>query len=236
MNHNLIGVDPSIISTGLVVNGKVFNYCRESAAVTKLGGYTKWFEMCKGEITYRYINLDYAEGYSENEVQKLRLYNVVSDQILADIRAELVPDLPIRVAIEGFSYSSTGDIIDLVTFSTLLRNKLLMLTDDITVLSPMSLKMESCKMTYEPKNVGKKKEKLEWRNNEGLAGGAFTKSEMYLAIVENDGLDDAYCTFLKKNKADIISTKTIKKPLEDCNDAYLLYLYLRRTTLSSSST
>ena len=32
MKYNLIGIDPSLISTGVVINGKMFNYCRETDA------------------------------------------------------------------------------------------------------------------------------------------------------------------------------------------------------------
>ena len=40
---NIIGIDPSLISTGMVINGKLFNYCRESDAINK-SGLGKWFK------------------------------------------------------------------------------------------------------------------------------------------------------------------------------------------------
>jgi hypothetical protein len=46
--------------------------------------------------------------------------------------------LPTKIGIEGYSFSSNaGAIIDLVTFSTLLRKKLFDLSEDILVLSPL---------------------------------------------------------------------------------------------------
>lgn len=232
---NYIGIDPSIVSTGMVINGKVFNYCRKSEAIKEksIDSYTKWFNLCKDEITYRYINLDYVEGYSENEVQKLKLYNAISDKMIDDIYKNIDRSGMIFIAIEGYSYSSVaGDLIDLVTFSTLLRNKLLMLTDNITILAPTTLKLESCKLTYKPieKIIGGKKPRTEYiyRNNQLIAGGSFNKVDMYMAMVENPDLNDKYCTFLKEHQLSIKFLKTIKKPLEDCNDAYLLYLYLKK--------
>lgn len=234
MKENYIGIDPSIISTGLVVNGKVFNYCREkdakNTALTKL---SKWYLFCDDVITYRFINLDYVEGYSENEIKKMYLYDTVTDQIIADINATIDHNLPSRVAIEGYSYSSAaGDIIDLVTFSTLLRRKLLTVTTDITILAPMTLKLESCKMTYIPieKKIGGKKPRTEYiyKNKLGIPGGSFNKVDMYMSLIENDNLNDAYVTFLKEHKMSIAFTKNIKKPLEDTNDAYTLYSLLEQ--------
>lgn len=224
--YNLIGIDPSIISTGMVINGNVFNYCRESEVFLKNKKYTKWFDLCKEHISYRYITNTKFKEYSEGEIQKLLQYNNTISLLINDIKDNLIENLPIKIAIEGYSYSSAaGDLIDLVTFSTILRNALLTLTHDIIILAPMSLKLESCKLTYPAKNIGKKKEKLEYRNHIGLAGGNFSKIDMYKSIIENEKFNDKYCTFLKSIK-ELIGEINIKKPLEDCNDAYLLYLYL----------
>lgn len=225
MKYNSIGIDPSIISTAVVVNGKIFNYTRKSDVFNKKEEYTKWFDIFKNEITYKFIDLDYLEGYSKNEIQKIKLYNKITDNIILDIDNNLIKNLPIKILLEGFSYSSSfGPLIDLVTFSTLLRNKLLKLTDDIIILSPASLKLESCKLTYPPKNIGKKKPKFEYRNNLGVAGGSFSKIDIYLSLIENDNFNDSYCNLLRSLKSEIMELKTIKKPLEDANDAYLLYL------------
>lgn len=233
MNYNFIGVDPSIISTAVVINGKPFNYCRKKDAMnTKQTELTKWFKLCEDQITYRYIDLTYKEAYSENEIHKMYLYDTITEQIIKDINDNINKDEPTKIAIEGYSYSSSaGDIIDLVTFSTLLRRKLLTITTDIVVLSPSTLKLESCKLTYKPivKEIGGKKPRTEYiyRNNIGIAGGSFNKVDMYGALIDNPDFNDKYCTFLKEHKMSILFLKTIKKPLEDCNDAYLLYLYLK---------
>lgn len=239
MQYNLIGLDPSIISTGMVINGKVFNYCRFTDSANAVYGksgkrdkMSKWFDMCKDVVTYREIVLNYVDGYSENEVQKLKLYDAITDMIIADIKDNLIEGVPTLAAIEGFSYSSAaGDLIDLVTFSTLVRRKLLTICDEMTVLAPSTLKLETCRMTYQPIDVGKKKVILEYRNKNGIAGGSFSKVDMCNALIENDNLNDSYCKMLKDNSMSILFLKDIKKPLEDCNDAYLLYQYLVRKTL-----
>jgi len=233
MKYNLIGIDPSLISTGLVVNGKIFNYCRENDACLKGGGLSKWFKLCEGLVNLKFIKFREFENYSDGELVKLKDYDLITDMIISDIEENIDKELPTKVAIEGYNFGSTaGDLIDLVTFSTLLRKKLHdHITKDITVLSPTTLKQESCKLSYPPKNVGKKKEKLEWRNNLGISGGNFTKREMFLSIVENEGWNDEWSNHCKSVKVDILENKTIKKPYEDVNDAYLLRKWLEFNNL-----
>lgn len=228
MKFNTIGIDPSLISTGMVVNGKLFNYCRETDATTSKGGLTKWFKLSEGKVTLRWIKYREYSNYSDGELVKLKDYDHVTDMILRDIKENIDENLPTKVAIEGYNFgASVGDLIDLVTFSTLLRKKLWdYVTQDITVLSPSSLKQESCKMTYPPIDVGKKKEKLEWRNYIGISGGNFTKREMFLSIVENQNWDDEWSAHCRSVQADLLEGKSIKKPYEDVNDAYLLWRFI----------
>ena len=44
MFMNIVAIDPSLISTALVVNGKMINYCRESKVYGKTG-MSKWFKL-----------------------------------------------------------------------------------------------------------------------------------------------------------------------------------------------
>lgn len=222
--ENIIGIDPSLISTAVTINGKLFNYCRESDATNK-SGLSKWFKMCDHLMELRFISYRKFESYSEGEVTKLKDYDKISDMIIEDILKNIDPTKPTRVGIEGYSYSSdAGAIIDLVTFSTLLRKKLFdHVTHDITIISPTSLKLESCKLTYPVQDVGKRKPKLEWRNYQGISGGKFLKNDMYMALVENKALDTAWVNHLRDLKDEMFEGKTIKKPYEDMNDAYLIY-------------
>ena len=225
---NYIGLDPSLISTALVVNGKIFNYCREDDACGKTG-FRKWFKICEQHIIYKWINYRKFDNYSEGELIKLKDYDLITDMIIKDILENINNNEPTKIGIEGYSFSSDPtSIIDLVTFSTLLRKKLFdLISEDILVLSPSSLKQMACKLTYKPIDIGKKKPKLEWRNNYGISGGNFTKTEMFLAIVENENLNDTWDIHCKSIKTELLANKKIAKPYEDLNDAWLIYNILK---------
>jgi hypothetical protein len=226
---NIIGIDPSLISTGIVINGKIFNYCRESDAYNK-SGLSKWFKLCEQYVTLKFTDFHKFSDYSEGELVKLKDYDRITDIILSDIESNIDKSKDTKVAIEGYNFgASVGDLIDLVAFSTLLRKKLFdYVTKDILVLSPLTLKQESCKLTYPPIDIGKKKPKLVYKNHDGMAGGLFTKIEMFLSIVENESLNDDWSNHLKSIKNEVLENKTIKKPYEDVNDAYLLYQILKK--------
>jgi hypothetical protein len=226
---NFIGLDPSLISTAMVVNGKLFNYCREKDAMNK-SGYSKWFKYCEDKATFRFITYRDTDSYSEGELLKLKDYDKITDQIIKDIEENIDKTKPTKIAIEGYSYSSdAGAIIDLVTFSTLLRKKLYdYISTDITVLSPSTLKLESCKLTYPPINEGKKKEKWVYKNSYGISGGSLTKHGMFMCIVDNNEIKDDWSTLCKTMKDDIMGSTKVPKPFEDLNDAFLLYHYLKK--------
>ena len=235
--YNIVAIDPSLISTALVVTSgdtfKIYNYCRESSAFGKTG-IKKWFKMAEQYVTYRFIEYREFEDYSEGELIKLKDYDRITDGIIKDILDNIDTTKPTKIGIEGYSFSSgSGDIIDLVTFSTLLRKKLFdKVSEDITVLSPSTLKLESCKLTYSPiiKEVGGKKPRQEfiWRNTIGISGGKFTKTDMFMSIVENKNWDDYWTKHCKLVKSDILSISTIPKPYEDINDAVTIYKVLEK--------
>ena len=239
MKYNIVAIDPSLISTALVVSSgnsfKIYNYCRESAAYGKTG-FKKWYKMAEEYVNYKFISYRDYKDYSEGELVKLKDYDKITDNIIDDILSNIDLDKPTKVGIEGYSFGSVaGDLIDLVTFSTLLRKKLFdKISQDIFVMSPSTLKLESCKLTYPPmiKESGKKKitYKEEWRNNMGIPGGSFTKREMLLSIVENENLNDFWSKHCKSVKDDLLSVSVINKPYEDSNDAYLIYQILKKGT------
>ena len=228
MEYNIVALDPSLISTALVVSSgdtfKMYNYCRESSVLGKTG-IKKWFKLAEQFVTYKFITYREFTDYSEGELTKLKDYDKITDDIISDILSNIDTSKPTKIGIEGYSFSSTaGAIIDLVTFSTLLRKKLFdQISEDITVMSPSTLKLESCKLTYPPINIGIKKEKWVYRNSIGISGGSFTKTEMFMAIVENSENDDYWTKHCKLVKSDVLGTTTIPKPYEDINDAWFLY-------------
>jgi hypothetical protein len=234
---NIVAIDPSLISTALVVSSddsfKIYNYCRESKVYGKKG-ITKWFKLAEEFVEYKFIEYREFEDYSEGELTKLKDYDKITDQIIDDILLNIDPTKETKIGIEGYNFGAqVGDLIDLVTFSTLLRKKLFdQVSEDIWVMSPSTLKLESCKLSYEPirKETGIKKIKIveEWRNKLGIPGGKFTKNDMALAIIENDKLDDYWSKHCKFIKDDLTSVSTIQKPYEDVNDAYLIYQILKK--------
>ena len=235
MEYNIVALDPSLISTALVVSSeetfKMYNYCRESSAFGKTG-IKKWFKLAEQFVTYKFITYREFTDYSEGELTKLKDYDKITDDIISDILSNIDTSKPTKIGIEGYSFSSTaGDIIDLVTFSTLLRQKLFdQISEDVTVLSPSTLKLESCKLTYPPivSETGKKvkKVKIEYRNTLGLAGGSFTKTDIFLAIVENNIWNDYWTKHCKLVKSDVLGISTIPKPYEDVNDSFIIFKYL----------
>lgn len=211
----------------------MYNYCRETDAYGKKG-LTKWFKFAEEHIIYQFIEYREFVDYSEGELTKLKDYDKITDQIIDDILKNINTKLETKIGIEGYNFGAqVGDLVDLVAFSTLLRKKLYdKVSKDITVLSPSSLKLESCKLTYKPviKEIGGKNPRKEyiWKNTIGMPGGKFTKFDMYYAIIENNDLNDYWAKHCKLMKSDMTSVKGVNKPYEDANDAYLIYQVMKK--------
>jgi hypothetical protein len=224
---NIVAIDPSLTCTALVVNDKKFIYAKEELGISeKTLKIKKWFELCEPYVTYRWIDYITSVVHSDSEILKLIQYDQVTDRIIEDILANVNKNEDTKVGIEGYSYSSmAGPLIDLVTFSTLLRNKLHQkVSSHIIVFQPATLKLEAAKLTYPPIHKGKK---VEYRNKQGVSGGKFKKPEMYSALVDNSSLTCPWVTFLRSHEDLILKLNTIPKPIEDVNDAKLLFEILK---------
>jgi hypothetical protein len=231
---NFIGIDPSLISTAVVVNGKIINYCRESAVYTK-SGMSKWFKSAEQLCQYKFVSYRDFDNYSDGELTKLKDYDLITESIIDDILSQIDVRNETWIGIEGYNFGAqAGDLIDLVAFSTLLRKKLWdKVSHNITVFSPTTLKLEACKFTYPPivKEVGKKVKRIEYeyRNPLGIPGGKFIKTDMARAIIDNNNVtDDRWFTYLKTVQTEVLAMKNIPKPHEDINDAVLLYHILKK--------
>jgi len=213
-----ITIDPSINCTAMVIDDKKFIITHDSYALTK-NGYKQWFTICEPYLNYHIMNdLKLDDDYSKSEIQKIKRYNNISAFIFNTISKECTND--INIFIEGYSYSSNaGPLIDLVTLSTTIRLKCLALTDNVTIISPKTLKSLTAKWAYKPIQV---KKKIEYRNNDGVAGGKFTKTEMCKAIIESD-ISCTWSSFLRDNSESILKNKNIPKPIEDINDAKIIF-------------
>jgi hypothetical protein len=221
---NIVAIDPSLSCTAVVVNDKKCVFVNDTLVTTESGKTKKWFaaveDLCEFRVHPQFQNV--ADN-STNEINKLNHYDEISDTIISFINANIDHSTPTLCAIEGYSHSSmVGPLIDLVTLSTLIRTKLIHRVDEVSVVivTPSQLKLKAAKLTYPEIKKGKK---VEYRNNDGVAGGSFKKKEMYTALTDNTGLNCEWVKFLRDSMDEIMCTASVPKPIEDINDAKLLY-------------
>lgn len=221
---NIVTIDPSILSTAVTINGKVFSIASERIALTKSLKYTKWFDICSPHCKIITVNTEYNQEkrYSFLEIEKLSTFQQTSNIIRKLVDKHCKPEYNTVVVIEGFSYSSeAGPLIDLVTFSTLVRRNLFSRANtELVVLAPSTIKRLGAMLTYEPIIKGKK---TEYRNKQGIAGGSFKKQDIYKVLTENDNIQSDWVNFLREYEDVILKNKIIPKPIEDINDSVVMY-------------
>lgn len=222
MDYNIICIDPSLTCTAVVVNDKKAVFVKEGNAKTKTGKLSGWFEKTMPYADYYFHDLPGDADYHVLEVQKLACYDDITNSIMAYVLTNIDTTKDSKVFIEGYSFSSAaGPLIDLVTFGSFLRRKLYVgVTHNIRIIAPTELKALAAKFTYPPIQKGKK---VEYRNREGAAGGSFKKHDMYKALIENDALQCEWVQMLREHWSDIMGQKSVPKPIEDLNDAKLMY-------------
>lgn len=218
-----IGLDVSKISTAL---------CIEKNNTTKLYSYTTqknnntWVKQTSHIINYRNIEYTYdSDNYSESEINKLKEFDIITNLIINDIFENVKILDSIRIGIEGYSYSSTGPIFDLIEFTTILKHKLLNNMNKFTnilIISPLTIKNECCKMSYKPRieTKGKKiiKEIYHYENNEGKSSNKFDKWDMLQAFINSDIKSDMK-DWCKEFEIDIKKNKKVPKPIDDIIDS-----------------
>lgn len=224
----IIGIDISLSSTAVTINkfDEEFILCYLNDNKTD-----KWANMLDSVRNIKILRLEtnsYNKDYSCREVQKLLRYEYISNQIITDIY-NICGDLSCDIRIEGYSYTkNTNSIIDIITLSTLIRLNLLnKLNCNITVISPSTLKLETCRYCYgiseiEKFNKDGKKLKSEFKcvNEFGVSGGRFTKFEIYKAILYKKENSIMY-NFLDDNRQ-VLEFKKIPSPIDDINDSLML--------------
>lgn len=225
-DHHIICIDPSLSCTAVVVNDHKAVFTTEQTAFTKNHQMVKWFTACEPYADFFYHNFDKSKmAFTDSELSKFISYDQITTNIINYIKSKVVYRGfmgPCQAYIEGYSFSSTaGPLIDLVTFGTLLRYKLYtQITPDIRVIAPSELKLYAAKLTYPMVKEGKKEM---YRNREGVSGGGFKKWDMYKALVENTELNCEWVNFLREHAPDIMGKAAVPKPIEDLNDAKLMY-------------
>jgi hypothetical protein len=161
-----------------------------------------------------------SDDYSKNEVIKLKHYNMLSKLITNEIINLIDTSEKTHCQIEGYSFSkNTSSILDIVSLSTLIRSNLMQDIDnlELSIISPSTLKLETCKLVYKPIDIGKKKPKLKFINNQGISGGSFKKPQMYRALIEGN-IDTPIYEMLISYK-DLMDRDKIPNPIEDIIDA-----------------
>lgn len=224
-----IGIDISLSSTAITIEKgneqHILSYLNKNKV-------DKWAKKISeiDNINIERINYNYdKDNYSDSEIQKLISYDNVSDKIINDIK-KICQNVDCDIRIEGYSYTkNTNSINDIIALSTLIRLKLLKkLNCIIKIIAPNTLKIETCRLAYgvtEIKRTHKKtgkplKSQFKIMNNDGVAGGSFTKFEIYKSIIERN-IDTIFFDFLEQNK-EILNMKKIPSPIDDINDSILL--------------
>jgi len=230
---NIVAIDPSTTCTGICINGKkMIAVAQENLALSKKGDFGKWFEIASSSCEIKtYEVYEKKSTFTYAEIEKLKYYQTIADIVTSTIEQNCKPEKT-KVCIEGFSYSSkAGNLIDLVTFSTLVRSRLLHSGYELVVVPPMSLKQGAARLVYPKVDVKNKdrdpslkplKPKFMHLNPDGIPGGKFKKHEMLRAISDSDFSDD-WKKFIDANFSDINEMKSVPAPIADLNDAYLLY-------------
>lgn len=220
---NLIGIDISIDSTGMSLlrdNDLIlFNFTTQKKNVG-------WIKKTMEYIDYEFINYTYKdiENYTENEIMKLREYDYVTDLIYKKIIGNVNKKEKTIIAIENYNYGlkNTNSIVDIVCFSTLLRIKLLTVSnlEKIILISPKSLKKEVASMVYGYR-LNRNGKKIINKNLNGIAGGSFDKKDMLMALIDMN-IENKLTYILNKYKEDLLKMKSVPKPWDDIIDSFFI--------------
>lgn len=215
---NYIGIDISLNSTAVYIESNIGNSILSFTNKKDNNIYIK--ELDRYGVKFFHHTRDSSDNYSDNEILKIKHYIKISDLLISEILERIDNNEKTFCQIEGYSFSkNTSSILDIVSLSTLIRQSLILQIKDIsiTIVSPSTLKLESCKMVYKPINIGKKKPKYEYRNNQGVSGGSFKKPHMYRAMVEGKVESPIYKMLL--SYIDLMDRDKIPNPIEDIIDS-----------------
>jgi hypothetical protein len=223
---NKIGLDISPTSTAMTIQSKnitkIFSYSTTSPE-------NKWVKEIDKIIIFRHLNYhEEVDTYSEREINKLRDFDDISDLILNDILQIIDPNQDTIANIEGYSFNNknTNSLIDIVGFSTLIRQKILAYVPNssLNIFSPNTVKLQTCIRTYGylPAPIGKKGQTLKdpkiSMSPYGVKGGDFEKSDMLKAMLDAD-LQSPIFDYVKLNKEILLGMKKIPKPFDDVIDS-----------------
>lgn len=216
--NNYIGIDISINSTAIYIESN--KGCKIISLNNKKDNNIYIKELDKIGVDFVHIDREKSTDYSKNEILKIKHFDKVSLIVLEKCLNYIDINEKTYCQIEGYSFSkNTSSILDIVSLSTLIRSYLLKNIKDIdmTIISPSTLKLEACKMSYDPIDVGVKKPKYVYMNNEGVSGGSFKKPHMYKALL--DSKIEVYIKPFLIEYRHLTDRDKIPNPIEDIIDA-----------------
>ena len=236
---NFVGLDISKISTAMSIeNSKgenfLFNY------TTKDPNYL-WVKRTSEIINFRYYDYLDRETYSESELEKLRNFVNIANDIIKDIKNSIIDNYPVYIQLEGYSYgSNVGPLIDLVGIGTIIRGKLLEHVPNvklIEIVAPLSLKTQTAEYVYGYEMVEKGKRvvrltKVVNTNEDGVPGKSFSKHDMFKALMDAK-LEVPVFEFYEIYKDDLMKMKNLPKPFDDINDAIFCKEIIKNNILSA---
>jgi hypothetical protein len=258
-NTIYVGLDISLNSTACVISYtndkgircsdfKALSFSNQKYITNKIinetssvrGGESDMILGCLDYHFIEYTDLPKTHTYSQAEYTHIMDYERISKEIVHIINKEILTIIgnnyndtySIQFNIEGYSQGLTpGKIIELVSFSYAIRNKLVCeFPDSVFVFVPPStLKKYACYYTYGYVYKTKKPSHnpMNWvtRAPYGIAGGSFKKPDMLKALLASDRLNDNF-HYMCKSYPDWLERSSIPKPIDDMVDAYWLSLYV----------
>ena len=220
---NLIGIDISIDSTGMsVFRGEeliLFNFTTMKRSVL-------WIKKMMEYVDFEFINYTYKiiENYTEKEIMKLREFDFVTNLIYNKIIGNIDKNEKTIIAIEGYNYGlrNTNSIVDIVSFSTLLRVKLLTIPnlEKIIIISPKSIKKEIAEKSYGFTLTKSGKKNIN-KNLEGTSGGNFDKKDVLMALLNMD-IENKLTSMLNRHKEELLKLKNVPKGIDDVIDSFFI--------------
>lgn len=217
----IIGIDISLRSTAITIKNekgyKFYSFITknpDNKQLKTIEGFTK--------ITPIEYLID-SKDYSENEIQKLDAYYKATESIIKVLAKVGKPEI---INIEGYSQESQqGRLIDLVTFSTLLRIQLRLMFPDskINIVAPKSMKKKAGEIVY---GIGPDKKARNGVLNEkgvGKASGSFNKQDMLLCMYDFN-TENKLKKYIDEYYKAIVLYKKIPSPIDDLVDSFFLTL------------
>lgn len=213
----IVGIDASLSSTAAcVIEDGVDTF--HVFTTTKLDN--KWMKHAELFATLHPVQYTKSKAqFSSLEVAKLEDYRRNAYEVVDTLELEEGD----QVFMEGYAARAKGNIVDLVTFGTFLRSRIINTGAHLTIVTPMGLKKSWAELIY-PKDAKGIARNYELRPNSkgemlGIAGGSFQKHQMILGLYEMEGTSK-FKKEMEMHRDDIMPLKNIPKPFDDCVDAY----------------